>query len=84
MTTATTVWNSLKNTVDEALALPKGRFAADFGFWVEQSVSPDKVLDVVTELQEKQISITAVSQAGILVKAQENGLLGEWGKIIIM
>jgi hypothetical protein len=47
------------------LALPKGRFAANVGFWVEQSVDPETVLDVVTELQEKKIDLTVATQAGI-------------------
>jgi len=56
------IWNSLKNTVDEALALPEGSFAANFGgFVVEQSVDPETVLDVVTELQSKQLDLTAAT-----------------------
>jgi hypothetical protein len=78
------VWNSLKNTVDEALRLPEGSFAADFGFLVEQSVSPDTVLEVVTELQEKQIDITVASQSGILVKAKEKGLLESWTRLVLL
>jgi hypothetical protein len=78
------VWNSLKNTVDEALSLPEGGFAADFGFLVEQSVSPDMVLEVVTELKEKQIDVTVASQSGILVKAKEKGLLENWAALVLL
>lgn len=77
----TKTWNSLTNTVDDALNLPKGRFAADFGFHVEQSVNLEDLLSVVSELKEKQINITTATQSGILVKAQEQGLLSDWAKL---
>lgn len=77
------VWNSLKNTAEDALSLPEGSFAADFGFLVEQSVNPETILTTVTELKEKQIEIIAASQSGILVKAQENGLLSNWARLVI-
>ena len=78
------VWNSLQNTANEALNLPKGSFAADFGFLVEQSVSPGMVIEAVTELREKQIDITVASQSGILVKAKEEGLLEDWAELVLL
>ena len=77
------IWNSLKNTVDEALALPEGSFAANFdGFVVAQSVDSETLLDVVMELQSKQLDLTAATQAGILVKAQKLGLLQNWAELL--
>jgi hypothetical protein len=61
--------------VDAALSLPEGRFAADFGFFVQQSVNPDHVLMAAQAIKDsKQIVVTA-SQAGVLVKDSELGLM---------
>jgi hypothetical protein len=74
-------WNSLTDSANDAFNLPEGRYATSFGFLVEQSVEPDKVLEVVEELKAKSIDITAATQAGILVKAQKAGLLQDWAEL---
>jgi hypothetical protein len=76
-----TVWDSSKHDYNDALDLPKGRFYADFGFNVEQSVSLDSLAKVIDELKEKGVVITARSQAAILVNAQLNGLLQDWARL---
>ena len=73
------IWNSLENTVEEALALPEGTLVANlFGGLVQCSVDPDELLDVAQEIKEKQIPIFAATQAGLFVKAQKAGLLPGW------
>lgn len=76
-----TVWDSTKHGFDEALELPQGSYCADFGFLVEQSVSLGDLDETITELKQKNIAITATTQAAILVKAQQNGLLDNWAKL---
>ena len=76
-----TVWDSSKHDYNDALDLPEGRYYADFGFNVEQSVSLESLAKVIDELKEKGIVITARTQAAILVNAQLNGLLQDWARI---
>ena len=76
------IWNSLKNTAEEALALPEGDFAANFGFLVQQSVNQDDLIDLVEELKAKKIDITSATQGGIMVKAQKAGLLQNWAELV--
>jgi hypothetical protein len=76
-----TVWDSSKHDYNDALDLPKGRLYADFGFFVEQSVCLDTLAKVINQLKERDIAITATTQAGILVNAQQNGLLENWAKL---
>ena len=68
------VWKSTDNSPEQALDLPKGSFAADFGFLVQQSVEPDHVLEAALALVETGKSVVAASQAKIIVAAQENGV----------
>jgi hypothetical protein len=67
------IWTE-NNTVEEALNLSKGRYAANYGFFVEQSVSPALVLLAAQAIVDNKISCTIASQAGIIVKAQEAGV----------
>ena len=76
-----TVWDSSKHDYNDALDLPEGRFYADFGIKVEQSVSPETLNETINELKEKGIVIIARTQAAILVNAQINGLLQDWSKL---
>ena len=79
------VWNSTVNAAEDALELPKGRIAADVGFWVEQSVDPDDVLEAAQALVDAAIEVKVASQAKLLVVAQQKGLaLQEWGEIRAM
>lgn len=81
ITTKATVWNSLEHDYNDAFYLPKGRFYADIGFKVEQSVSLETLNKVIDDLKQKRIAITARTQAAILVNAQQAGLLQDWGKL---
>ena len=65
------IWTQ-NNTIEEALSLPEGSYAADFGFLVQQSVNPDHVLIAAQAIKENNIECTVASQAGLLVKAQES------------
>lgn len=81
----TRIWTTTKNTVEEALSLPEGKIAANFGFWVQQSVSPDSVLEAATILKEKEIEVTVASQAALIVKAQKEGIAFEdWAELAVM
>jgi hypothetical protein len=75
------VWTQ-NNTVEEALSLPKGRYCADFGFRVEQSVEPDHVLLAAQALIDGNIQVTVASQAAIIVKAKQAGVAFEnWAEL---
>jgi hypothetical protein len=75
------VWTQ-DNTVQEALQLPVGSYAADFGFLVQQSVNPKHVLEAAQAFKESNTEVMVASQAGLLVKAQEAGLAFEtWAPI---
>lgn len=76
------IWNSLNNTIEEALTLPEGNIAANFGFLVQQSVNQEDLLDVVAELKHKKIDVSAATQSGIMVKAQKAGLLQDWAELV--
>ncbi len=76
-----TVWDWSKHDYNDALDLPEGRYYADFGFAVEQSISLESLAQVIDELKEKGILITAKTQAAILVNAQQNGLLDNWARL---
>ena len=65
------VWKSTENKSIDALELPTGRYAANFGFLCEQSVSPDQTLTAAEAIIESGNEVVAVSQAGLICKAQE-------------
>ena len=67
------VWTQ-DNTVQEALQLPVGSYAADFGFLVQQSVNPEHVLEAAQAFKTSGNDIVVASQAGLMVKAQETGI----------
>lgn len=78
------VWNSKKNTAEEALNLPKGRYCADVGFNVEQSVQPDYTLEAAQALIDSGVDKTVASQAKLYVVAQESGVyFQDWGKLSV-
>lgn len=81
----TKIWKTTENSVEDALNLPEGSFAADFGFWVEQSVSPDRVLEAATAFKEQEVEVTVASQAALIVKAQEKDIaFTDWAKLAVM
>ena len=74
-------WNQT-NTVEQALELPTGSYYANFGFLVLQSVKPEHVLEAAAAIKESGLEITVASQAGLIVKAQENELAFEsWAEL---
>lgn len=63
----------------DALTLPAGRYAANLGFLVEQSVNPEHVLEAATALLGSNQEFAVASQTGVIVKAQKMGVaFGEW------
>lgn len=75
------VWTQ-NNTVEEALSLPEGRYCADFGFRIAQSVERDHVLLAAQALIDNKIQTTVASQAGIIVKARQAGVAFEdWAEL---
>lgn len=68
------IWNSTVNAIDDAFNLPEGRYAANVGILVEQSVSPDHVLKAATAIKQSGLEVVVGSQAGIICKSQELGL----------
>lgn len=80
----TKIWTQ-NNTIEEALSLPEGSYAADFGFLVQQSVSPDSTLTAAQTIIDNQIQCTVASQAAIIVKAKESGVAFQnWADIKLM
>ncbi len=76
------IWNSKTNTVEDAFNLPQGRYAANFGFLVEQSVNPEHVLDAASSIKESGLDCLAASQAGLICKAQELGVaFQDWAEL---
>ena len=77
------VWNQ-SNSVEEAFELPEGRYGADFGFVVEQSISPHHVLEAATAIKESGKACTVASQAQLIVKAQEMGVaFTDWASKLV-
>jgi hypothetical protein len=75
-------WNSQTNTIEEALDLPKGSYAANFGFLVEQSVNPEHVLEAAEAIKNHEINAIVASQAGLICKAQELGVaFQDWAEL---
>lgn len=78
------VWDSKINNAAQSLELPEGRYAADFGFLVEQSVNPDYVLGAAQSIIESGESVTVASQAKLMVLAQEKGLaFTDWASRLV-
>ena len=65
------------SSIESVNQLPVGRYAADFGFLVEQSVNPENVLIAAQALLNSKQEFVVASQAGLLVKAQQMGLAFE-------
>lgn len=83
--TAVNTWNSKENKPAEILSLPEGRIAADFGFLVEQSISPDNVLDAAIAVCEAELDLTVATQAKLMVLAQEHELAFQtWAPLKLM
>jgi hypothetical protein len=78
------IWTQ-NDSVEKALELPKGRYAANFGFWVEQSVNPEYVLIASQSIVDNKIQCTVASQAGLIVKAQQAGVaFSDWAELRVM
>lgn len=72
-------------TVQDALKLPVGKYCANFGFYVEQSVEPDHVLQAAQALLNSGESFAVASQAGVIVKAQElTDAFDTWAPLILV
>lgn len=78
------IWTQ-DNTVAEALELPEGRMAADLGFLVQQSVSPDNVLIAAQAFKDSGEPITVATQAALIVKAQEQEIaFTDWASKLVL
>jgi hypothetical protein len=66
------IWESNQNTLAEALELPEGRYVADFGINIEQSVEPHHTLEAAKAFVDNGIEIIVASQAQLIVEAQKN------------
>ncbi len=71
------IWN-ITNTTEEAFDLPEGSLCADFGFFVEISVTPDMLLEAVNTLKECSCKKDFASQASICVQAQKLGAFSDY------
>jgi hypothetical protein len=79
------IWNSTANSVEDALELPKGSYAANVGFWVQQSVTPEYTLRAARAVIDGGFDVKCASQAGLYVKAQELGAdFTTWGELRLM
>ena len=85
------VWTNAM-TIEQALELPKGHYAATVaamsGNYVEQSVEPDQVAEsadaIIEHFKDENEQFKAYSQAQIIVKAQELELKWQdWGKLML-
>jgi hypothetical protein len=73
------------SAVQDAFKLPKGKYCADFGFYVEQGVEPDHVLQAAQALLSSGESFAVASQAGVIVKAQElTDAFDGWAPLILV
>lgn len=70
---STTSWTQ-KNTVEEALALPEGRYSANFGFHVEQRVQPEHTAEAAEAFIGAGKEVKFYSQAQLIVEAQNQEL----------
>ena len=59
----TTIWTQ-DSTIAQALGLPEGRYAANFGFLVQQSVSPEHTMLAAQAIKQSGQSVMVVTQAG--------------------
>ena len=62
------------SSLEDLFNLPEGRYVANMGFFVEQSVSPDYVGQAGSALLASEKEFQVFSQAGAIVKAQELGV----------
>lgn len=78
------VWDQSK-TEEEAIKLPKGTLVSDFGYIVAQiSVDSSDVYKAAAAIKQSGQSVTVATQASLLVKAQQLGLLPEYeGKLMV-
>lgn len=73
-----------QSDLSELSTLPKGRYIANVGFNVEQSATPDRVMEAVTALKESGKEFAVASQAALIVKAQDLGVaFQDWGKLSV-
>ena len=78
------VWEK-GDSLSQALDLPVGRYYADFGFLVEQSVEPHQLQEAVEAVNKSDQDGSFVSQSQTLVFAQEKGLaFDSWAPIRLM
>ena len=78
------LWTNEK-TIEDALTLPEGRYCADFGIRIEQSVAPDRVIEAAQAIKNAGVQVTVATQAAILVKAQELGVaFTDWAPLKLM
>ena len=66
---ATTSWTQL-NTIEEALALPEGRYSANFGLQVEKQVHPKHTAEAAEAFIGAGKEVKFYSQAQLIVEAQ--------------
>jgi hypothetical protein len=79
------VWDSTIHSSEQALELPQGSYAADFGFLVEQSVNPDHVLEAAQAIKNAECDVKAATQAKVMFLAQDKGLaFTDWASRIVL
>ena len=84
METTQKIWTQ-NDSIEAALNLPEGRYAADFGFLVQQSVSPDNVIEAAQAFKESGKEVMVASQSALLVKAQEEGIaFQDWASTLVL
>jgi len=66
------------NTNEEALNLPLGNYAANFGFYVQQTVRAKQTIEAANFLKENNIECKVHSQAEIIVLAAKKGCFSHW------
>ena len=63
------------SSVEDSLTLPTGRYYSSIASMnIEQSVKPEDVLEAAQALLDSGKSFVAATQAGLIVKAQQEGL----------
>lgn len=73
------IFNPTEHNPEQALELPTGRLAANFGFLIEQTVEPKNVFDAATALKEAGVNKKLFTQADVMVEAQKQGVWGtDW------
>lgn len=79
------IWDSTIHKAEQSLEIPKGRYVADFGILIEQTVNPNDVLLAAKALIKAETKVKAATQSKILVAAQESGVaFSNWAEIKTM